>query len=408
MINQQDRTVLRELAKKQLAYANSQKNLDIIDEWRRHAARKPGRPMVHIEIDTFQHEIIEPRLCCSEETSRQLERLIYHTFINQELFGDDKPIPPYFPIEWKGDFRLFGYEITRTKAQGSVGHQFNHVIGDLEEDFDKLNLTESGIDVAATEQFKSIAEDAFGDILPVKMVQNCLYAVPTQQIVHLMGMENMYIAMMDYPELFSRMMIRAADDYIAWFKKLEHGGYLLPAHSFETLGQGSFCFTDELPYEGKVTTNNVWGFLDSQETVSISPDMFAEYILPCYRKIADCYGLLSYGCCEPVHTVWECLKIMPNMRKVSISPWCDEIYMGEQLRKSNVIYHRKPSPNYLGVDAKLDEEAVHSHIMQTLHAAAGCTLEITQRDVYTVHGNPAKVRRYVEIIRKCVQQGWNP
>jgi len=408
MVNQQDRIILRELAKRQLEYANSQINLDIISEWQRHAARKPGRPMVHIEIDTFQQEIIEPRLRCTGETARKLEYIIYHAFTNQEFFGDDKPVAPYFPIEWKGYFRLFGYDISRVEAQGSIGHQFNHVLGDLEEDFDKLNKTEYGVDATATEHNKSMAEDVFGDILPVKMVQNCLYAVPTQQVVHLMGMENMYIAMMDYPELFTQMMNRISDDYIAWFKMFEQDEILLSTTSFETLGQGSFCFTDELPCEGKITTNDVWGFLDSQETVSISPEMCAEFILPCYQKIADCYGLLSYGCCEPVHAIWEHLKNLPNMRKLSISPWCDEMFMGERLRGSDIIYHRKPSPNYIGMDIELDEAAVCSHIAQTLQAAAGCTLEITQRDVYTVHNNPAKVRRYVEIIQECVQKEWKP
>ena len=125
--------------------------------------------------------------------------------------------------------------------------------------------------------------------------------------------------------------------------------------------------------------------MDSQETVGISPDMFEEFIFPCYQKIASQFGLLSYGCCEPVHPIWErCLSKLPNLRKISISPWCDEEYMGEQLRGSHVIYHRKPSPNFLGVDEILDEDAFRAHIRRSLTAAAGCEMEITQRDVYTI------------------------
>ena len=43
--------------------------------------------------------------------------------------------------------------------------------------------------------------------------------------------------------------------------------------------------------------------MDSQETVSISPDMYGEFIFPYYKKVAERYGLLSYGCCEPVDPV---------------------------------------------------------------------------------------------------------
>ena len=407
-----DREILRELAKKQMEIANSEKNLDIISQWYRHAAMKPGRPMVHIEIDTFKQEAIEPKMRCSTPEARVLEYRLLHSFTNQECFGDDKPVAPYFQIEWKGWFNLFGFQIGKTFAgdenNKSLGHHFNHVISDLEDDYEKLGKSTFGVDEAATEEMRSLAEDSFGDILPVKMGMGCLGAVPTQQVVHMMGMENMYITMIDYPELFREMMSRIADDYIEWFDFLEKGGYLFPTTGLEHLGQGSFCFTDELPSSAPVTKKDVWGFMDSQESVSISPDMYKEFIFPCYEKVSSQYGLFSYGCCEPVHPVWEYLKTLKNLRKVSISPWCNEKFMGEQLRGSKVIYHRKPSPNLLGVDPKMEEATVRTHIRNTMEAAQECTLEITQRDVYTIHNDMSKVRRYVELIRECAEEYWKP
>lgn len=349
-------------------------------------------------------------LQCLSADARRMERSLYHSFINQEFFGDDKPVTDYFPIYWQTYFKLFGYKIeteTAVDSHGSsLGHRFRHVISDLHEDFGKLHDTEFGVDKTATESYRTMAEDTFGDILPVRMCMGSLCAVPTQLIVHLMGMEQMYIAMADYPDEFEVLMSRAAADYIAFFKYLEHEGLLMPTVSCEPLGQGSFCLTDELPTSGAVTTNDVWGFMDSQETVGISPDMFREFIFPCYEKIAQHFGLLSYGCCEPVHPIWDCVKTLPNLRKVSISPWCDEEFMGERLVGSKTIYHRKPSPNLLSVDKELDEEAVKAHIVKTLRAAKGNALEITQRDVYTVHSNISKVKRYVEIIRQCLDEEW--
>lgn len=69
--------------------------------------------------------------------------------------------------------------------------------------------------------------------------------------------------------------------------------------------------------------------------------------------------------------------------------------MGEQLRGRKTVYHRKPSPNFLGVGAALDEEALREHIRKTLQAAKGCSLEFTQRDVYTVNRSIEKVRRLI-------------
>ncbi|HIS78109.1 MAG TPA: hypothetical protein IAD03_01950 [Candidatus Caccousia stercoris] len=118
-----------------------------------------------------------------------------------------------------------------------------------------------------------------------------------------MGMENMCFAMYDYPELFHKMMDQLSDDYLAYYEFLRGEGLLLPTTGYEMVSQGSRCFTDDLPSGGISGPGDVWGFMDSQETVSISPDMYGEFIFPYYKKIAQTFGLLSYGCCEPVDPV---------------------------------------------------------------------------------------------------------
>ena len=81
--------------------------------------------------------------------------------------------------------------------------------------------------------------------------------------------------------------------------------------------------------------------------------------------------------------------------------------MGERLRdRRNVIFHRKPSPNYLGVGAVMDEDAVRESLRKTLHAARGCKLEITQRDVYTVNRDISKAKHYVDIIKEEIANHW--
>ncbi|MDL2293330.1 hypothetical protein LJC60_01715 [Ruminococcaceae bacterium OttesenSCG-928-D13] len=80
-------------------------------------------------------------------------------------------------------------------------------------------------------------------------------------------------------------------------------------------------------------------------------EMYAEFVFPYYERIAQVYGRLSYGCCEPVDPVWDMVSRLPNLRKISISPWCNEEKMGEALRGSSIIYHRKPSPTSLGWQA---------------------------------------------------------
>lgn len=416
-ISDQDKIILRELAKKQQEYANQESNLQRIEKWYRHNALQGDSPLIHLEMWTFSQEILPQRLKCEGRFAREIESGIYCNFLNQELFDDDRVTPDYYGMNYDTYFELFGInvQIDHTKAedgQESLGHHFVSAIEDLEDDYEKLKPSRFGVDLEHTEQKRKVVEDAIGDILPVKMKMDCLYSVPTQMLVHFMSMENMMFNIYDYPELFKEMMNRIADDTISYYRFLEEKKAILPTTEFEGVGQGSWSFTKELPgaeefAKRPFTTRDVWGFMDSQETVGISPEMYEEFIFPCYQKISQQYGMLSYGCCEPVDPIWDsCISKLENLRKVSISPWCNEEFMGERLRGSNIIFHRKPSPNFLGVGANLDEEAFRQHIRKSLLAASGCEMEITQRDVYTINHDEKKARRYVEIIRQEIADNW--
>lgn len=411
-ISIQDRAILRELAKKQYELSQEEKNIRRIAAWRAHNALQGERPMIHLEMGTFQQEIIPQRLRCEGAFARRMETCFYENFLNQELFDDDRVTPDYFPVYYDAGMTLFDIQIHTHNLEGSVGHEFPSIVEDLEEDYDKLKKSTYGVNLESTGKRYALLEETFGDILPVRIAMGCLYSVPTQMIVHFMKMENMMYNIYDYPELFKEMMGRIADDTLEYYRFMEKSGLILPTVGGEPLGNGSFCFSSELPGaetadKRPLTTKDVWGFMDSQETVGMSPEMYQEFIFPCYEKIAGQYGLLSYGCCEPVDPIWDsCLSKLKNLRKLSISPWCKEEFMGERLAGSGVIYFRKPSPNYLGVGASLDEEGLRASLRRTLRAAAGCKLEIAQRDVYTINHDIGKARRYVDIIKEEIENNW--
>ncbi len=402
-----DREILRKLARRQRDVALSPEMDERVSSWKALNNFRMKRPMVVLELATFEQELIPQRLACENSTLRKIEAELWRNILPFELFEDDYAVPDYFPVPWSIRFELFGVTIKRAHADGSLGHRFEYIVDDLETDFPRLGESRWSVDRGETKANMELAGDIFGDILPPKLVMDAVYSVPTQQVVHMMGMENMLYAMMDCPDVFKALMNRIAEDTVAYFRWLESEGLLLPTASFERLGQGTWCFTDELPHGAVSSTREVWGFMDSQETVGISPEMYGEFVFPYYQRIAGEYGLLSYGCCEPVHAIWEpYLSKLGNLRKVSISPWCDEEYMGARLRGKRIVYQRKPSPNFLGVGSELDEDEIRKHIIKTLKAAKGCALEFTQRDVYTLNGNPEKARRYIAIIRQCIEDHW--
>ena len=85
---------------------------------------------------------------------------------------------------------------------------------------------------------------------------------------------------------------------------------------------------------GRVRTKDCWGFCESQETSTISPRMFAEFILPYQLPILERFGLNCYGCCEPLDNRWKFVETIPNLRRVSISPWANLSQMAERLGRA--------------------------------------------------------------------------
>jgi hypothetical protein len=195
-----------------------------------------------------------------------------------------------------------------------------------------------------------------------------------------------------------------------YFSYLEKSGLLLPTAGDEALPQGSWCFSDSLPADGSgLKVGQVWGHMNAEEFNDVSPEMFQEFIIGPYSRLAACFGALSFGCCEAVHRFWEdSIERLPNLKKLSVSAWCDQEMIGERLSGKDIVFHRKPTANLLGVGNSLDEDAVRAHFTRTATAARGLRLEIAQRDVYRIGAGPEKVRRYVELIRECIEKSWKP
>lgn len=405
-ISQKDRQILRELAARQMELAQSERNRRLYQDWVEYGSSKTGtRPLIRIEIDTFEHQLLPQMQRCEGEQARAIERRMLRPIVNFTQFEDDTLVPDYYAVKLHTRFVPFGLEVKRQES-GSLGHHFIPYLHDLEEDEHLLGPSVYSVDAEGTAAEERQVQELFGDILPVKRITDAMYCTPMQDIVHIMNMDDMYIAMLDDEERFCAMLNRLTDDYLAFFRMQEEQGLLQSHARMQHLCQGTYCFTNELQ-EGiaHARLNDLWLFMDSQETAGISPEMYAELVFPAYARMMSHFGLVSYGCCEASHPIWDnCLSKVPNLRKVSISPWCDEEFMGERLQGSGITFLRKPPATLLGMDTpELDEEAVLSCFRKTAKAARGCKLEIAQRDVYMVGGSAQKVRRYVELARKGLE-----
>jgi len=416
LIAPEEKNHLRELARKQREYAM----LPIMQErekrWYTHNDLQGDLPMIHFETWTCEADLLPPYQCQSE-AAREIELQLNRAILNHIHIDDDRVVSPFYDIGWQIQFRLFNLESVQQHAKDSEGkeliaYQYIHSIKDLKEDLPRLRPTFYAVDRQGTLAWEAFVEDVLGDILPIRFVPPGVGACLSQDVVRLMDMKPMWIALKKYPAEFHMLMQRITRDYLSFYHWLEDEWLLLPNNGNFFVGQGTFSYTRDLPQEGYVygkaaCVKDMWGYMDSQETIGISPAMYHEFFFPYYLEIAKLVGLLNYGCCEPVHLLWqESISKFPNLRKVSISPWCNEEFMGQALQGGRVIYHRKPNPNFIGVGTELDEAAFRKHILKTIHCARGCKLEFSFRDVYTLSGDLGKPRHAVQIVRELLDSHW--
>lgn len=406
-----ERELLRKLAHKYLEIAQ----LPIMKEreqlWYRHNACKAERPVIVMEMATFENDLL-PKPMCESTYGRRMERYFQRAIINHEWINDDKVVSPYFELPLSISISLAGQAQNRTFIKDSrgveLGYVDEHLIDDLENDLPKLKHSICTYDQEDTNRYKQFVMDTVGDLMPIIESNHSLnwFCTPSQSIVQLMGMEAMMYAAIDSPDLLKALYDFIADDVLMVLEWQSQNGLLRMNNGNHFAGSGSYGFSHELPTGSPVRPIMLWGNMNSQETLGISPQMFHEFVFPAYEKIAKAFGLVYYGCCEPVHPIWEDIRSLPHLRKVSISPWCDEHFMGEALKNSGVIYSRKPSPNYLGVGIELDEDSYTKHIDETLRSAKGCSLEIIHRDIYTLSSKKDKAAQAVKIIRREIDKLW--
>ena len=409
MIEQWERDYLRELAKKQLEIANSDEMLKKEALWYAHNDYKTKEPVVTLEKGTFNREfehLWQPK--CQSDTAKHLEYYFHSNMVQYEYIHDDTVMPKEFAVGIWAWLKPFDIDVTRERSIGETfAYKLNYEIKNLEEEFYKLKKSPMGCNFDSAVNWKNTVEDIIGDLMPVKLTFGP-YCGLANNIYNIMGLETMMISMYDCPELFHKMMTMLSDDYLELWDLVEKNGYIRPNNFNVGVAQGTYGFSNVLPVnKNNFKMGDVWGYIDSQETSEISPDMYHEFFFPYYKKVSERFGRLNYGCCEGVSALWEkSVSNYKNLSKVSISPWCDEEYIGEKLRGKNITYHRKPHPNYLGVDKIFDEKGFSEHIEKTLKAARGCFFELSYRDVYSLQGEIYRGKRAYEIIKKCIDKFW--
>jgi hypothetical protein len=407
-ITSHDRDTLRRLAARQAEIAQEPVMAERRRLWIAHAGLRGERPMILAENQGVTNEIL-PRsaLTCEQPWAQELEFALRMRIWHHEHVDDDMVVEPWLDVKWQVDLGDYGVVVEKRHGdnQQRLGsYVWDPPIRDLDADLNKLHPRRPTVDREGTLAWVDHLERLLGDLLPVRIRGSYYWTMGlTWPCIDLIGLQGLMMAMVDQPEGLHRLMAFLRNDHLAVVDWLEAEGLYTLNNENDYVGSGTVGYTAELPSDqwrpgDPVRPRDLWVLSESQETVGVSPAMFEEFVFRYQLPIIQRFGLCYYGCCEPLHARWSILQRIPNLRRVSISPWCDQAFMAEALG-DRYLFCRKPSPALIS-GAVWDEEAIRQDLAHTMAVTGGRHLEVAMKDVHTLADQPERLGRWVQIARE--------
>lgn len=404
MITSSDLTTLRELAAQVAEIAALPVQEEKRRMWRKLNALQPERPMVMIdqvcwnEMETGD----ELRLRCSDPECRRYEEQLRQILFQWKHFRVDMVVEPFIRIPMAIENTGFGIEVHEeiavTDATNSVvGHYYNNQFQTMD-DLEKVKMPVITHDPQETSRRLEVAHQLFDGLLEVRAWGMDPYLSIWDVISMWMGVESALYGLVDRPELMHGLAQRVTDGYMSLLDQLEDNGLLCGQQS---LIHCTGAYTDELPAPGynpqKPRTKDLWMFGLAQMFSSVSPRMFKEFEVDYASRICARFGLVYYGCCDPLDGKMAQVRMIPNVRKVSMSPWVNQ-ERGAALIHGDYVFSRKPSPAMLAFD-RFDPEAVRADLTATRDVCEKyhCPLEMILKDISTVRYEPGRLFQWAEI-----------
>ncbi len=404
MQNKNDAKILRDLAAQVAEIAT----LPVQDEkrrlWRKLNALKPERPMVMIDQVCWNEVNCDGslNLRCEDAFLRGYENYLQRTLYQWEHFPVDMVVEPFIRIPRAIHNTGFGVTVQEETAtldptNDVVGHRFQNQF-QTEEDLEKIKTPVITEDADETARRMAEAHELFDGILEPRLDGLDPYLSLWDPISTWMGVQNALMALIETPDYMHRLVGRVTEGYLSMLDQLEGKGLLCGPQS---LIHCTGAYTDELPAPGynpeKPRTKDLWMFGLAQMFSTVSPQMFKEYEVEYTNRICERFGLVYYGCCDPLDGKMNEVRMIPNVRKVSMSPWVNEERGAEEIGQE-YVYSRKPNPALLAFDA-FDPDHVRKHLSDTRDVCKkyGCPLELILKDISTIRYEPLRLTQWGEI-----------
>ena len=114
------------------------------------------------------------------------------------------------------------------------------------------------------------------------------------------------------------------------------------------------------------------------------------------------FGLTYYGCCEPLHDKMEGMRRIPNLRKLSVSAWCDIDKITREVG-GDYVMSRKPNPAIFE-ESVFDAAEAERQLREFMDAAKDGHVEIIMKDISTVNYKPQNLWEWEKIAMRIAEE----
>jgi hypothetical protein len=406
-----DVKILRKLAREYFEIAHSDRNYENIKLHRAVNDLKQIRPVVLIDELPWSEMNINDELTlqCTDKYLRTIEWFLRSNIYKNKYLPADMIVPPFIPvakvIRTTGIGISIEEEVLATDEKNNIkSHMYKDVLK-TEEDLERLHNQEVFYDKEETLRRYQLVGDILGDILPVKLTGIPYFGVVTwDDIARYRGVTNLLVDLVEHPEFMHKVVRKLTDIKLSYLEQIEDLGL------FDNNPYSLHCtpiHTSDLPskdFDGlKLTRKDVWGRGTAQIFGTVSREMHEEFDIEYMKETIGQCGLVYYGCCEPLDKKIDIVEKIPNLRKISITPWADVNTAAEAINKKYVL-SAKPNPAVVATPT-LNEEYVRKELSTILNACKrnNCSCDIVLKDISTCHKRPENIFKWQEIAMEMVR-----
>lgn len=405
--DQHDIDVLRTLATEMAALVHTPENEQKKDLWYQHndMASTDAAP-IYVDLEGGWNEVnTDEVMQCRDPLARTWENWLRKRLFLATQIKDDTVMTDTFDVPWVYTEGSWGFEVIKTGGTDGGSFHLTSSFDDYDK-LDQLHFPDITIDWEKTERVMELAHQVFDGILTVRRYMNWHWAVDyIDKFVLIRGYEEFLCDCACEQEGLEQVLDLISKGMNARLDWMEREHLLRPNSGGEVIGTGGLGYTKELAQAemgGNVTTRDLWGCVQGQETLTISPDTFGEIFLPHLQKIANRYGRVYYGCCERYDTKWQYIKQIPNLKKVSVSPWADYTTVPDYLGK-DYLAAIKLHPLQMCIP-NMDEDVVRQQCRHAVEVTKGCYCEFILKNTTTLAGKPQNAVRWAQIMREEIDR----